>query len=251
MKVIRVELGKGQLLAMPEPERAFFLTLGHILNELNALTRMMYWAAGTPAKENSPEDHGRFAVVLLLVRLLAGKLNEAWEFFQRSFFGAGLSKRYEPQLDDMAESALGLLKRYFGSRNHVHVIRNDFAFHYSPQEISAVLPKVEDRLPVYLEREVVPNNLFYSSEMLLAQALLEAIMDENDTDPYDSLVKELFDVSAWFAQASDGLLEAILMNHGELRISGPEEVQFEALENFQDVTIPWFTDTSHVRSGDN
>jgi hypothetical protein len=39
-------------------------------------------------------------------------------------------------------------------------------------------------------------------------------------------------------------MEAIIINNKELRIGDPEEVQFESLQGFQDIRLPWFTDTS-------
>jgi hypothetical protein len=61
MKVIRVEIGKYKLQDIPKDEYTFFLALGHAVDEINAITKMMYWAANTntPTK-NDPEDHGRF-----------------------------------------------------------------------------------------------------------------------------------------------------------------------------------------------
>jgi len=249
MKVIRVEIGKNELLSIPELDYTFFLALGHVSNEINAITKMMYWAANTPI-HNEAEDHGRFSTTLFLTRLLAGQLNEAWEFLQKSFFGTALSREYEPLLDGESANDLKSLKRYFSSRNTCNQIRNHLAFHYSADEIKGTLPNVDDKLLIYLERESVPNNLFYSSEILIAHALLQLLKHDGHEPTFDSIVEELFDVALWFAHVSDGLMEAIIKKNGkELRTTQPEEVHFDEIQPFQNIIIPWFTDATDVIDG--
>jgi hypothetical protein len=244
MKVIRVQIEKDKLLSIPDVESTFFLALGHVANEINAITKMLYWAANTPA-ENDAEDHGRFTMMLLLILVLAGKLNESWELFNKSFFGTGLSRDYEPELDRKAATALQSLKSYFGSRNAANQIRNKFAFHYSPKDVGVVLPDIDEPLILYMDRESMPNNLFYFAETLLAQALLQFLEENVAKTSFDDLVKDFFDVSFWFNKVSDDLMDAIIRKSGEeFRVAGPEEVHFKALHDFSDIILPWFTDTS-------
>lgn len=246
MKVIKVEIGKDKLLSIPELDFTFFLALGHVSNEINATTKMMFWATNTPI-HNEAEDHGRFSTNLFLMRLLAGQLNEAWEFLQKSFFGTTLSRDYEVLLDEESSNDLKSLKRYFSSRNSCNQIRNHFAFHYSTAEIKGILPNVDDKLLVYLERESVPNNLFYASEILIAHALLELLKRDGRELTFDKIVEELFNVALWFAHVSDGLMDAIIRKNGkELRIAQPERVNFSELQSFQNIILPWFTDVTNV-----
>lgn len=246
MKVIDVQLQKDRLLTVPELERTLFLALGHAANELNAITKMLYWAANAPANTDA-EDHGRFTILLLLIRLLAGKLNESWELLRTKFFGATLSHTYEPKLDDRATSALKSLKAYFGKENDCTRIRNRFAFHYSPDEVAAVLPDIDEQLHLYLERDVAPNNLFFFSEALLSQALLTLLEQDDKKMSLEDLAGELFKVAAWFAQLTDALMHAIIDTHGEeLRSGEPQEIHFEGLQEFRSVALPWFTDTSNA-----
>lgn len=251
MKIIRVELEKNKLLSIPEDECIFFIVLGHVANELNAFTKMLYWSANTPAN-NEIEDHGRNTMELLLIRVLAGKLSEAWKLFKKSFFGKALSRGYESKLDPKAADDLQSLKKYFGSRNAVDQIRNRFAFHYSPEEVRAILPDVDENFILYLERGPEPNNLFYFSESLMTQALLTLLKNNDDQYSIDILAKELLNVSLWFLQVSDGLMAAITNKNGkELLVAEPEEVHFENIKAIQDITLPWFTDTSSAINASN
>ncbi|MEN4040827.1 MAG: hypothetical protein ROW52_12000 [Anaerolineaceae bacterium] len=68
MKIIKVEIGKDQLLSIPELEYTFFLSLGHIVNEINAVTKMMYWASITPTYHEADEN-GRFDFVRIITAI--------------------------------------------------------------------------------------------------------------------------------------------------------------------------------------
>lgn len=244
MKVIKVELDKDRILSMPELEHTFFFALGHVANEINATTKMMYWAANAPNK-NDVDQHGNFTLTLYLTRILAGQLNEAWEFFRKSFFRSTLSRDYEPRLDSENSERLQKLKRYFNSTNHCKRIRNHFAFHFSASDIKDTLPNVGDDLLIYLEQGDAPNNLFYCSEVILAHALLNLLYGDPNYNHFDSLVEELFEIALYFVQISDGLMEAIIAKNGiEMKVKNPEIVKFEKLVPFEKINIPWFSDTT-------
>ncbi len=246
MKVIDVQFDKDKLLLLPPSERTLYFSLGHAVNETNALARMLYWASNGLAR-NEAEQRGREALELLFIRLLAGKLNESWLLLDRKYFGAALSRKYDDKLDNKAKETFQELRRYFGAENACNKIRNNFAFHYSPEELVATLPTISDELHAYLQRDAAPNNLFAFSETLLAQALLNTLKSLGDYDSLDKLVGELFDVGVWFAQVSDALMFAIGDESGlELRLKDPVEVQFEELPSLQSVSLSWFSDTSEV-----
>jgi hypothetical protein len=243
MKVVHVQLSKEKLLTLHTLESTFFIALGHMLNELNSFTKFLYWSANAPVRNNA-EDQGKFATMLILIQILAGKLNASWELFQGSFFGSGLSHDYEPELDVKASEALQSLKRYFGRRNAVNLIRNYFAFHYSPNKVGESLPDVTEPLEMFMERESAPNNLFSFSETVLSHALLKFLEDNGMSMTFDDIVKEFFGASLWFSEVSDGLMDAIIRKgEVEFRSAEPKEVKFRRVKNFHKMSIPWFAET--------
>jgi hypothetical protein len=244
MKVIDVQLDQSKLLLLPKDERTLYFSLGHAANEVSALAKLLYWVSNGLAR-NEAEQRSHEALVLLFIRLLAGKLNETWVLLEKKYFGAGLSKKYDSKLDNAAKESFQKLRRYFGSENACNKIRNQFAFHYSPDELAATLPTMTDELHAYLQRDAAPNNLFAFSEALLAQALLLSLKSLGDYESLDKLVGELFYVEVWFAQVTDALMFAIGENSGlELRLKDPVEVKFEELPALQTMAISWFSDTS-------
>lgn len=247
MKILRVSLDKNALLALPKPERIFFIALGHITNEINGLSKFSYWAANSTNTNDDLQEHGQKAAILILMRILAGKLNEAWELLRKNFFGPALSKTYEPVLDKEASTALNNLKKYFRKENAAHLLRNHLSFHYSADEIAASINNVDEELVVYLDKESAPNNLFYFSETMVIQAIITLLNKTESEHPLEELTEELFNVAAWFVTLADGLMDAIMQkNVKELRSGAPRYLTISNLPDFQKVSIPWFTETSSL-----
>lgn len=246
MKVLDVQLDQSKLLLIPEDERTLYFSLGHAANEVNALAKLLYWASNGLAR-NEAEQRGCEALELLFIQLLAGKLHESGVLLKHKYAGPKLSKKYYSKLDNPTKESLKKLKKYLGSEKTCDKIRNQFAFHYSPDELAARLPTTTSELHVYLQRDTAPNNLFAFSETLLTQALLELLKSIGDYDSLNKLVDELLDAGVLFLQVADALMFAIGDDCGlELRLKDPVEVQFEELPAFQSVAISWFSDTSEV-----
>jgi hypothetical protein len=246
MELTRIRLDRDRLLEVPQEQCKFFIALGHHSNEVNAITKLMYWCAGGEEDEG-PQSHGRYTILQILLRLLAGKLYEGWRVFRKSFFGSGLSRTFEPKLDPESSEALTQLKRYFRAKNAAEIIRNNFAFHYSPTKAAAILSEVSEPLLVYMDGRTAPNTLFYYSEVLTDRALQEALKSEGIHRNPEELVSELFKVSRWFAQAADGVMDAIIGEGGqELRSEPPDKVLIPAPADFAEIIIPWFADVTQV-----
>ena len=69
---------------MPQAERALLLLLGHADNEINVFSKLLLM---TP-KHDPPVDlmnHVEAGQIFILLRVLIGKLHEAWELFKTSY----------------------------------------------------------------------------------------------------------------------------------------------------------------------
>lgn len=175
MRVYNVKLSKDALLGVPENERTFFLSLAHLANEINALQKLVLWSCDF-SSQNPAFDKGQTALSFMLLKLLAGKLNEANELLQKKFHGLSVSRDYEPSLSEEARDALSKIKSYFGRENLIHKVRKNYAFHYSPDELAAVLPSVSEDIDLYIDSaERILKNLYYFAEVLANTAMLSGI----------------------------------------------------------------------------
>jgi hypothetical protein len=97
MVLTKVRVSRQQLNAIPRKERIFFIQIGNLLNDLNIFQKLIFISG--KHTEDILERRGRNLQALLFVRILAGKLWEAWQLLERDFFGAKLSQQYESSLD--------------------------------------------------------------------------------------------------------------------------------------------------------
>jgi hypothetical protein len=93
-----------------------------------------------------------------------------------------------------------------------------------------------------MQRAAPQNNLFYFAEAVAAEALFQSIGKKNDTASFNSLLDDLFGLSADFANFFDDVMGAMLEKFGKLAWIAPaEEIKLHSLQQFHAVRIPWFT----------
>jgi hypothetical protein len=164
-----VPITKAKLDSIPEDARVFFVHVGHLRNELMALQKLIL-ASQQHEATNEILISMRTYQHLMLTRLLAGKLREGWELITRSYFGAKLSLNYEQRLQTVGQEAIAALKKYFNHKPLMHDVRNNFAFHYSPdssKQIKLTLADLEESdLKIYwsdqagMNRPGIPGDSF-------------------------------------------------------------------------------------------
>ena len=129
VKIYRIPVPKDALERMPEHERALLLLLGYIANQIS-----MIWKFISYSKNYQPvgeiDENASAVQAHMLVRLMAGMVNEAWQVVTKQFLQSRLGKEYVELLDEGGRQALADLKRLFGNSNLLTQVRNNFAFHY-------------------------------------------------------------------------------------------------------------------------
>src|SRR5215510_7875427 len=149
MKVYEIPISKRQLDAIPADERVFFFQIGHLANELSTLNRLLLFVSNSNGITDL-ERRARNAQAMLLIRLCSGKLFEGWQMLQRDFFGSKLSKEYEPLMDESGRNSLTEIKRYFSKSNLIKDIRDNFAFHYSAEDLRNQIERINDNDALYI-----------------------------------------------------------------------------------------------------
>src|SRR5262249_8867733 len=75
-------LSKSKLAAAPQAERSLLLLLGHASNEINVLSKLILMVTRKDTSPSQIVDHVEAGQVCVLLRILIGKLHEAWELFK-------------------------------------------------------------------------------------------------------------------------------------------------------------------------
>lgn len=235
----RLRLNIEALAAIAVHERSFFLEAAHVVNELNLLQKLAVWSMRR--SEHPQVEMAQACQTLMLLRLLAGKLNEANELVRTVYNGTLLSREYHSRLGREAREAAGDLKRYFGRRNLIHRVRNDLAFHYSAEAMDGALRQAspDEELEVFAA-ERLPNTLYVFSEVLVTHSMLGA----EGLAGFERFMEEVIEVSRLFLRFLDGFVGAFLARHGEALFDdgGGEQFEIALTESFEDFVLPWFAE---------
>jgi hypothetical protein len=248
MEIYRAVLDRAKLAAMPENERTLLLLLGHASNEINVLSKLILMMR----KDDPPSlvfDHVEAGQTFILIRLLIGKLHEAWELFRtRVQSDPAISKTYLPQLTPGANAALQALKRHFGQGSVLTAVRNKVAFHYSDKEglteaSFQALPPGEP-LQFYLSKTV--GNTFYHASELVVQLSAISLMPVPPAAPGDTasaesrafaaLCGEIITVSGHMTELFGEMIGLL----GEPAIDNAPAERLSELPKLSAFTLPYF-----------
>lgn len=245
MNIYRGRLNKAEVLRLPDHERKFFCAIAHLQNEISILLRAVLWSSDF-LSDNETEIQGQISISLFFVKLLAGKLREGWTIIEKFFFShKSLSSDFLAHANPKQKEALEALSRYFGKGNVIHDVSTDFAFHYSPEDLDAVLGATPDELDLYIEEEGNTNSLYYCAEVLANRAALDRVNVPNGEEATDRFVGEVVTVAEKFTHFGQAFMSYVIKRQGQSIWQEPAKlVQFSRLPSFSEMRFPWFADTT-------
>ncbi len=183
-EIYQLTLTKKSLAAMPPAERRLLLLLGHATNEISVLQKLILVSGqfGTPHKF---VDHVQSGQTLILMRVLIGKLYEAWELFKTRFQAdQQIRTRYQPKFNAEALAALADLNKHFSTHSPLRLIRNRFSFHYKDEGdlVEQSFQQIPDAeaWEFYLSN-MYGNCFFYASELVVGGGIIS--LADNSRDP--------------------------------------------------------------------
>lgn len=245
MKVFHARLSIEGLNQLPSADRKLFFALANLQNEIRFLLRIIQWSADY-SSPNEAVVHGQFALNFFNVKLLAGKLREGYEILNKFYFPEkDLVLRFQDKANPETLDALKELKRYFSKGNLLHEVRNNFAFHFSPDALENELGKSPDPLDLYIENGPDANTLYYFAEVLSTVAALREIGSPDPVFAMGEFTNVIFKAATTFNKFNLGFLHFITSENKEIIWDGhATEIDLGELPSFAKVRIPWFADTS-------
>ena len=135
MQIRKVPIPHRILAEIPPNERRFFLLAGHILNECTVCNKLMVWCLGFKnPKKSKHESQASSLQALMIGKIYAAKIREAYNIISTQYYGTRLSAEYQERLSKSGIFSLKEFNRYFNSKdNPIHLARNFAASHYSPE----------------------------------------------------------------------------------------------------------------------
>lgn len=244
MDICIIPVPKAKLDKIPEIERAFYIHIGHLRNELGVLVKFLNWSINDPS-DNPVLVDLNVSQSLIISRMLAGKLWEGWILLDKAYTAPKLDQSIESKLSKETKDALYELRKYFGQKNNViNIIRNKFAFHYDPEKVRNQLSLVDetDKLEIYVPEKRV--NLFYMlSEIIVNSGMLEAVESGDYIAATKKLAKEVIEKSLLFIAFCDGCLQFMTENYlGKTRKElGARKAIIPDPPSRKDIQLPFFT----------
>ncbi len=238
MKLFKFRIPKERLDSIPENERIFFVQMGIFLNELSTLQKFAYYSSKDVANETVRKAQNSQA--LFIFRMLAGTALEAWNLIHKKFYGTGLSKEYDGSLTDVGKASLRKLKDYFSKDNLIHTIRNNFAFHYSSDDVKKLIEETPKSEVFELYFSESHGNCFYHmSHVLVNSAMLKKTGSSDLQQAIDTLLSDINKTTDWlldfFGECMDVIAKKYLgLDYEEETIPDPPKID--------DVISPYFVE---------
>jgi hypothetical protein len=180
VQVRRIQITKEQFRTLPKDERALLLLMGHALNQIAVLVKLVIFSTN-----KDPEDpiEGRVSAAQsqVILRFLFGAVVETWEFLRRPD-NQKIIGSYLPALDKDGAATHEELNRYFGSSNLLSNMRNKFSYHFPhTDEIEQGFEAVpdDDNLPwEWYLLETNSNSFYFSCEMAVGFGAVSQVRGE-------------------------------------------------------------------------
>lgn len=248
MRIYQFPIFKEQLSNIPEDERKFLIIGGHILNELNALNRLILMSLNYD-ETNKIEANAGAAQAMMLIRVFIGKLYEAWIFTQKRF-KESLEVKYQKKLSEdgniITASAYTKIVQYFApaARSLIYKIRNNFSNHYYDEQelVEKIFSELPDTQPLNIYAADKNINTFYHlSEAVVGYAMLKNTGKETYEAAMDSLRDESYMLTSLLTDFIGGIIALIIEEYigDSLEKIGATEQNVDAA-NVKSVKIPHF-----------
>jgi hypothetical protein len=250
MHVTVAKLTKARLAAMPANERSLLLLLGHVLNEVNVLEKLIL-ACSMTHPTNKIVDIVEAGQGLILVRILIGKLHEANLLVQKRV-NSDTSLKAKHALtgqNDAAKALRSLNTTFAKSGQMIAAIRNTVAFHASDDDnlIEDAFLSLTDAEPwdFYLARARA-NAFYYASELCMTRVALghtPAYKGDkaNEAEGLRELIEATLEAARHFSDLGVLLMVSIIEKNCAGGIED-DEVDIGPASKMSEFKLPFFFD---------
>jgi hypothetical protein len=229
---------------MEEKERIFFIQFGEILNEINILYRC-FLATSNLKWETEVEQKAKISQLFFFIRSLASKLYEGWIIINSGYVESTLSIKLDKALGSEATESLFKIRKYFGRKNNILIIRNKLGFHYEYKMVGDGIKNLEEIEENDLKIFLTPStgNCIYSlSDAIIFAGMKKDLILSNRNELFDQLMDEITENCRQFQTFGDECLSKIMEPYLPL-ISGKEDYEITTAPLYTEIKLPQFVET--------
>lgn len=201
-QVFYIPLTKAHIEQIPLDERVFYFLAAQLANDLNGLTKLLWFAFNEHRTTEGLIQSAALSQVMLVIKMLAGKLYEGHKLIAKMYSGKKLHQKYQTMLNNEGRAALQQINSYFGRDNIIKKIRNEFAFHFETKYIAATFAKFADTelMPEYWGTLHAGHNLAFGAELLTVRTM-QNVTGLPEDKALVAIFKETTEAATWFGSA--------------------------------------------------
>lgn len=202
------ELSPKLLKRIPLDERACFLTLGHMANELSILRKLVL-ASDRSHGSSEIEKHAQATQSLLLIKLFALKSCAGYEFVKRQK-NKSFIREYRRDPDSGLSGAILELDRYFDGQSLLEFMRNKFVAHYDQKVIKSLAADLSGQTHYFYVANQQGHSLYFAAEEKMFEALTtRAVSGEGTKDVMGRLIDDVDSVADLLTDCAQGVMIVI------------------------------------------
>jgi len=232
---------KADLMAAPEDERAFFLMITQVANDVQILWKQITFALNTKAK-GEIEKQAANAVAMLNMRLLCGVLEEGQQTVRKTF--EKIRASYESEFRPETRNALENLTEYFSNReNIISMVRNKISFHADEKMYKRALTSLEDNTALgdYLCPKL--NNTLYLTGTIINDAIIRKMTGMDDERSLEEVKERAFEATSWLNNIAYAYMQHFAKRYLE---SGLKDMKnhreiVHGVNSFDEIVLPFFS----------
>jgi len=246
-RVERVTINKDDFSELPVAVQSFFMLAGHIANEPMVFERLALLIIKD--EEEVMVEQARAAWFVILVKVVAGKLEEAWQATNKSFFNAQVSRIDWVRNASVIQDPLAGMKAYFSGKNVIHFLRNQASFHYTAPDTAQQLSEYEqdDELELFLS-DSTTNTLYLVSEAMILTEFLAYCETDDYRAAFHELMGEVLACTRDVRRFMNGFISTTLDHLGDVTgtsITHHGGIYVDDEPTIDDFKLPIFITTKH------
>jgi hypothetical protein len=239
-----IPLTKAHLAQIPFNERVFYFLASQLENDLNGLTKLLWFAFNEYRTTDGLIQSAALSQVMLIMKLLAGKLYEGHKLIAKMYSGKKLHQKYQTMLNNHGRAALQQINSYFGRNNIIKKIRNEFAFHFEAKDIAATFSKFADTelMPEYWGVSHAGHNLAFGAELLTVRTM-QHVTGLPEDKALLAIFKETTEAATWFGafiQNYTGVLMSNYIGITQDHVESAERISLPHMPSIDTVKLPYF-----------
>jgi hypothetical protein len=245
IQVIRIPVSKQSLQALSKDERVLLLLLGYVANQIMMMEKLIIFSIRKEPTE-LVEQQMTGVQTQMLLRLMIGVVNEAWQVITTRFNQNPISVVYRPLLDDGGQKALTALNQQFGSSNLLNRIRTHYAFHHPESDDvetafqSAINNSDLDSDWNFYFAQHGFNSMFFISDIVIIHGIFKELGETDWAAGQEKIMAQVVSAADNINEFAKAYIKAVWLKHFGQEMLSDRVIEIHDAPKGEEVVLPFF-----------